>query len=167
MKKYKGLLILSLVIAIITGVVFSIIAVNKKEYTNEYSAEELYKYVSENFSTVDGMKVLDNDIILEFTDEKPSYLDSYSVYKSNNAKNVNEIGIFKVEGTHLNDMKIIIEKYVSNLKASYTNMNYFPEEIEKINFSTVRIFGNYVIYSFLNEKDSKAFYEQVNNILKK
>ena len=43
----------------------------------------------------------------------------------------------------------------------------FPKrQIEKINFATVKVYGNYVIYSFLNENDTKSFYDAIKLQLK-
>ena len=106
--------------------------------------------------------------ILEFVvDDVPSYLRDYTVIKANNAKNINEIGIFRVEDGKASDMKEIVESYVSNLQGQYRSMQYFPEEVEKIDFATVKVYGNYVVYSFLNESDTEAFYTAIENNLKK
>ena len=119
-------------------------------------------------TTEGGTRVLDDDVILEFVeDEIPSYLRDYTVIKANNAKNINEIGIFKVEDGKASDMKEIVESYVSNLQGQYRNMQYFPEEVEKIDCATVKVFGNYVVYSFLNEADTEAFYDAIKDTLTK
>ena len=48
-----------------------------------------------------------------------------------------------------------------------TVMDYFPEEVEKIDCATVKVFGNYIIYSFLNEADTEAFYNAIENQIAK
>ena len=73
---------------------------------------------------------------------------------------------FKVEEGTSNDMKSLVEKYVANLQQTYRAMDYFPEEVEKIDFATVKVFGNYVVYSFLNENDTEAFYNAIENQIK-
>jgi hypothetical protein len=166
MKSYIKIFIISLVIVTVIGIFIAQTYMPDKKYTDKYGANELYSQVANSFSTDGGVKILDNDVILEFIDEKPDYLKDNIVVKANNAKNINEIGIFRVEENRSNEMKNIVDKYVSNLQKSYRAMDYFPEEIEKIDFATVKNFGNYVIYSFLNEKDTDAFYKAIENTLK-
>ncbi|MBO5715338.1 MAG: DUF4358 domain-containing protein [Clostridia bacterium] len=91
----------------------------------------------------------------------------YTVVRAKNAKNINEIGIFKVENGKAKELKHIIDAYLKEKQDAYRAMDYFPEEVEKIDFATVKIFGNYVIYSFLNEADTEAFYKAIENELTK
>ena len=138
------------------------------DYIDTVSSSELATAAIKSVTTEGGTRVLDDDVILEFVeDEVPSYLRDYTVIKANNAKNINEIGVFRVEDGKANDMKAIVEDYVSNLQGQYRSMQYFPEEVEKIDCATVKIYGNYVIYSFLNEMDTEAFYNAIENVIKK
>lgn len=138
------------------------------DYIDTVSSSELATTAIAYVTTEGGTRVLDDDVILEFVeDDVPSYLRDYTVIKANNAKNINEFGIFRVEDGKASDMKEIVESYVSNLKGQYRSMQYFPEEVEKIDFATVKAYGNYVVYSFLNESDTEAFYTAIENNLKK
>ncbi len=138
------------------------------DYIDTVSSSELATAAIASVTTDGGTRVLDDDVILEFVeDEVPSYLRDYTVIKSKNGKNINEIGIFRVEDGKASDMKKIVERYVSMLQSDYRNQPYFPEEVEKIDFATVKVYGNYVVYSFLNESDTEAFYTAIENNLKK
>ena len=138
------------------------------DYIDTVSSSELATAAIAYVTTEGGTRVLDDDVILEFVeDDVPSYLRDYTVIKANNAKNINEIGIFRVEDGKASDMKKIVERYVSMLQSDYRNQPYFPEEVEKIDFATVKVYGNYVVYSFLNESDTEAFYTAIENNLKK
>ena len=138
------------------------------DYIDTVSSSELATAAIAYVTTEGGTRVLDDDVILEFVeDDVPSYLRDYTVIKANNAKNINEIGIFRVEDGKASDMKEIVERYVSMLQSDYRNQPYFPEEVEKIDFATVKVYGNYVVYSFLNESDTEAFYTAIENNLKK
>jgi len=154
-------------ILLITVLVFTLVSCGG-DYIDTVSSLDLANSAIASVSTEGGTRVLDDDVILEFVeDEIPSYLRDYTVIKANNAKNINEIGIFKVEDGKANDMKEIVESYVSNLQGQYRNMQYFPEEVEKIDCATVKVFGNYVVYSFLNEADTEAFYDVIKDTLTK
>lgn len=167
MKKNTKIIVICLAILLIIGTVVAIVLLNNKKYTDKYSSEELYASVSDSFVTDGGTRVLDQDVILEFCEEQPSYLIDYIIVKAKTPKNINEIGIFKVEKDATKDMEKLVQEYVSNLQQSYRNMDYFPEEVEKIDCATVKVLGNYVIYSFLNENDTDAFYDALTNTLKK
>lgn len=166
MKKNIKILILSLLAVVVLIAATVLVLINNESYTDKYSSTELYNSVSNSFSTDGGINILDSDVIFEFTDEELPYLEDYTVLKAKNAKNINEIGIFKVENTKAKDMKVLIEIYVSNLQQAYRAMDYFPEEVEKIDCATVKVFGNYVVYSFLNEKDTQSFYDAIETTLK-
>ena len=132
-------------------------------YTDSYTTLELYNTIS-----IDSeVNIQDKDIILEFTDEIPEYLIDYTVIKSQNAKNIDEVGIFKVKEDKTAEMKEIVQEYILKLRESYLTMNYFPEEEEKIDYATVRVYGNYVFYSFLSEYDTNLLYRNVKKALKK
>lgn len=166
MLKKKNIIILTSIILILVIAVIVCMLTNKT-YKDNYSSKELYNLVSGSFETDGGVKILESDVILEYSEEEISYLKDFIIIKANNAKNINEIGIFKVESGMARELKPSIEKYVSNLQNSYRAMDYFPEEVEKIDFSEVKVFGNYVIYSFLNEKDTLSFYRDIERIIRK
>ena len=167
MKKNTKIMIIGIVVALIVITVVVLMITNNKNYSDEYSATDLYNQVTNSFSTDGGTNILDDDVIFEFTEEDLPYLKDYTVVKAKNAKNINEIGIFKVEDGKTKDMKALLENYVANLQQAYRAMDYFPEELEKIDCATVKVFGNYVVYSFLNEKDTENFYNAIENTIKK
>ena len=162
----KKIIIIAVAIIVIAAVILAIVLTGKK-YDNTLSAKELYSKIENSITTDGGVRILDDDVILEFTDDTPSYLLDYTVVRAKNAKNINEIGIFKVENGKAKELKPIIEKYLKEKQESYRAMDYFPEEVEKIDFATVKVFGNYVIFSFLNEADTNAFYKAIENELSK
>lgn len=138
-----------------------------ESYIDTVSSAELADIGIKALSTSGNTRVEDEDFLLEFTDEELDYLVDFTVISAVEAKNINEIGIFHVESGSANDMKKLVSKYVENKQASYRAMDYFPEEVEKIDFATVKVFGNYVVYSFLGELDTESFYSAVENAIKK
>ena len=119
------------------------------------------------FETSGGVKMLDDDVILKYTDEELPYLKDYSVIKAKTSKNINEVGIFRVEDGHAKELEAIIRTFLEHQQESFRGMNYFPEEIEKIDCATVKVYGNYVVYSFLNEVDTEAFYAAIEKEITK
>ncbi len=166
MKK-TAVIVICISVILILAIGIALLLINSKQYTDEFSSEELYLKVENSFSTDGDIIIVDDDVILEFSEDEIAYLKDYTVVKAKNAKNVNEIGIFKVDRDSAKDMKALVDKYISNLQQSYRAMDYFPEEVEKIDCATVRIFGSYVVYSFLNENDTEAFYDAIESTLTK
>ncbi|MBR2381387.1 MAG: DUF4358 domain-containing protein [Clostridia bacterium] len=164
--KNKKIIIIAIAIVVVAALVLVLLLTGKK-YDGTLSAKELYSEIENTITTEGGVNILDDDVILEITDEDLTYLIDYTVVRAKNAKNINEIGIFKVENGKAKDLKPIIEKYLKEKQESYRAMDYFPEEVEKIDFATVKVFGNYVVFSFLNEADTEAFYGAIENELTK
>lgn len=162
----KKIIIISAIVVLIIAIVLVVLLTGKK-YDDTLSAKELYSKIENSITTDGGVRILDDDVILEITDDELTYLVDYRVVRANNAKNINEIGIFKVENGKAKELKPVIEKYLKEKQESYRAMDYFPEEVEKIDFATVKVFGNYVVFSFLNEADTEAFYNAIENELTK
>ena len=165
--KNKKMLILFAAVLIVVIAVIVVVALPQKEYTDVHSSSEIYEQIKGSFVTEGGTKILDSDVILDFCDDEPDYLVDYTVVKANNAKNINEIGIFKVENGKAEEFVSYIKAYVESTQQRYRAMDYFPEEVEKINCATYKIFGNYVVYSFLNESDTNAFYSAFEALIQK
>ena len=162
----KKIIIIAIAVVVIVSLVLVLLLTGKK-YDDTLSAKELYSKVENSITTDGGVRILDDDVILEITDDDLTYLVDYRVVRANNAKNINEFGIFKVENGKAKELKPVIEKYLKEKQESYRAMDYFPEEVEKIDFATVKVFGNYVVFSFLNEADTEAFYKAIENELTK
>ena len=156
-----------IILVVLMATIVSACTIKNDMYRNDYDSLTLYNIVSNSFYTEGGVNVMDNDVLLEFIDIKPEYLIDYTVVKAKDAKNINEIGIFRVNSDGVNEIKDMVNNYVANLMQSYRAMDYFPEEIEKIDCAKVKVFGNYVIYSFLNEKDSESFYNSIEAAIRK
>ncbi len=165
--KNKKLIIIIVAAIILVGIAVIAFSGSSSSYLDTFSTTEIYDRVDDSFTTVGGTRTLDDDVILEFTDKDLPYLIDYTVVKAKNAKNINEIGIFKVQDGKAKDLKNIIQKYVEDKQQLYRSMDYFPEEVEKIDFAKVSVMGNYVVYSFLNEKDTEAFYSAIEELIKK
>ena len=162
----KKIIIIAIAVVVIVALVLVLLLTGKK-YDDTLSAKELYSKIENSITTDGGVRILDDDVILEITDDDLTYLVDYTVVRANNAKNINEFGIFKVENGKAKELKPVIEKYLKEKQESYRAMDYFPEEVEKIDFATVKVFGNYVVFSFLNEADTEAFYKAIENELTK
>ena len=148
-------------------IISSLSACSNGNYTDTKSAQELSFAIEPCITTDGGTKMLDSDAILEISDTELSYLKDFVMIRANNTKNINEYGIFRVESGKTEDMKKLLSTYVENKQKTYRAMDYFPEETEKIDCATVEVFGNYVVYSFLNENDTEAFHNAIKDQISK
>jgi len=83
--------------------------------------------------------------------------------------NINEVGIFEIEGKHTSEMQNKLRSYLSE---SYeTNKDwydsYMPEETPKLRDAEVKVFGNYVVYAILSKDDRATFFNAVQEELLK
>ena len=153
-------------ITIIVMIVLSSCSMNMNEYASDVEATELGRLVNEIIDD-DAMYMLDDDVILKYSDKSIPYLVDYCIFRAKESKNINEFGIFRFEDGKTHEFEKLIIEYVGNLQKSYRAMNYFPSEEEKIDFARIKVYGNYVVYSFLNEEDTDKFYSTLEEILKK
>lgn len=162
----KKLLLILIVICSLTCLISC-----EAKYTDSLTSKELLDLSTNNISTQYGVYFLEEDdgVLLDysFDENETSYIEDCIVMKDKDTKNINEVGIFKIENGKTEIIKAKISEYVNMLQTRYNSMNYFPEEVEKIDFATVKVFGNYVVYSFLNEADTEAFYSAIENSIKK
>ena len=163
--KNKLPIIIILAVVLVIAVIAIVLLLPQKDFRDDMTSADLVNIGAKSFSTEGGTYENDEDKLLDFTVEETPLLLDYKIIKANNSKNINEIGVFHVKDGKVNDFKECVDEYVLNLQASYRDMNYLPEETEKINCATVKVFGNYIVYSFLGENDTDAFYTAIENAL--
>lgn len=147
--------------------VLSLLSACTESYIDTVSSRDLLQV---GLSAVDGFgdaRFEDEDFILEITSDTLDCLVDFQVVTAKDAKNINEIGIFRVRDGKASELKPYIDAYVEGLQRTYRAMDYFPEEVEKIDNATVKVFGNYVVYTFLGEINTDTLYSAVENAVKK
>lgn len=157
----KTVAILALLLAL------SLLASCTESYIDTVSPRDLLQV---GLSAVDGFgdaRFEDEDFILEITSDTLDCLMDFQVVTAKDAKNINEIGIFRAKDGKASELKPYIDAYVEGMQKTYRAMDYFPEEVEKIDNATVKVFGNYVVYTFLGEVNTDAFYSAVESAVKK
>lgn len=167
----KRFLIASLAILML----FSLASCQKQD---QYADVEPEILIQKGLSALgDGVKyteVEDEEYYLSDYFTEPEWVDDSEIYVAVNQAqgsgyNINEVGIFEVEGNHSSDMR---QKLRSYLEDSYKNNqswydSYMPEETPKLRDAEVKVFGKYVVYAILNKEDRAAFFDAVENELLK
>lgn len=147
--------------------VFFLVSCANESYTDTKTAKEVNSAIESSIKTEKGVKILDDDAILNISDSEIPYLKDYIFIKANDSSDLNEYGIFRVEDGKADDMKALLENYVKSKQEMYRAYEYFPAETAKVDNATVSVFGNYVVYSFLNEADTEAFHNAIKECIKK
>ena len=148
-------------------VCLSLISCGESNYTDTKSAKEVHSATESAISTEKGVKILDDDAILSVSDDDIPYLRDYVFVKANDSGNLNEYGIFRVENGKSGEMKTLLEKYVREKQEMYRSYEYFPSETAKVDNAKVTVFGNYAVYSFLNESDTEALHNAIKKCIEK
>ena len=150
-------------IILLMAVLLLLNSCSDNSYIDSISAHDLY--LKAKF-TDDNMYSLESDVIYEISDNELPYLLDFVVIRSRDAKNINEVGIFQVESGYADEFEAILNQYVKEKQMMYRSMNYLPMEAQKVDFARVAAYGNYIIYSFLNEADTQTLYQNVEIALK-
>lgn len=97
----------------------------------------------------------------------PNYVSESSVCFAEDGNNLNEIGIYRVSPEHTDDMKELLQNYLSSalLKNEAWYNSYIPQETPKLRDAKVKIFGNYVVYAILSPKDQSILFQSIQNKL--
>lgn len=143
---------------------------NQKTYRNDVSCENLYKN-SLNVIKLEGDSLafsLKSDLILGVTFEKTlgEGLSEDCRVAHTSGASFDEFGIFKViDSVNVETVKNELLDYLKGLREDTTYRSYFPEEEYKLDESEVKVYGNYVVYAVLSQKNRTAFFDQIDNLL--
>ena len=107
------------------------------------------------------------DIAFMFDDVED--FDSYSVIYSTSSDDISEIGVFHAVSEE-KSIELIddLADYLSDLKEEKGAFvrNYLPDEQKKLEEAKIGRFGNYVVFTVLEEAQSKSVFEKIEKILK-
>lgn len=123
------------------------------KYKNDVAPETLANSIVEAISSPHGFTAPDSDYV-EFNMEGASALcKDYCVMLSSMNINMNEFGIFRAKSEKdAEAVAAICQTYVDTKIEGY-NPHYLPQEYPKIQNGTVKIYGTYVVYTFLTDDD--------------
>lgn len=105
--------------------------------------------------------------IEQYFKETDKYDDYYAVYSTDTA-DIDELGIFHATSNNNADAMVkecqsYIEELQKNSRAFIAS--YAPLELPKLDGAQVRQFGNYVIYTVLEEEQANKIFKQVRERL--
>ena len=97
----------------------------------------------------------------------PDGLSDYRICYSADGSNLNEFGIWHVRKDQIAPLEATLRTYLAEslLRNREFYNSYIPKETPKLERAEVRVFGNYVCYAILDQKDREIFFQTIKNEL--
>lgn len=167
MKNFKKIICIVLsVIALFTLVSCSTAGKYKDDVSLDQLREAVINAVPEN----NGYTLMGKDYVsLEFSkgSDITENTSGYCIFASTTSSNVNECGIFIVNGDKAK-VKAAVEEYLNSQVAKLRSMlqMYSESELAKLDEAKVTVYGNYVIYTIFSKEQTKSALNAIENLLK-
>ncbi len=158
----------AILLSIVFTLLFSFACSKAPKYRNDLSCEEIMKGAPLTQRSAETYDMYDKDFVDFFFGDIASS-DCVVLY-SYAQENIDEVGIFRAANEdQITEISASVEKYLSEMKDSQRAFiaSYAGEELPKLDSAELRIYGDYVAYAILSPEDMSAFFEHVENALKK
>ena len=156
-----------LLYVIVLSVILTLAACKKadKTYSDALSASQLAEEAMEELDDTD-FQTAQNNWLNDYV-TLPEGLSDYRVCFSADGSNLNEFGIWHVRDDQIAPLEASLRMYLAEslLKNREFYDSYIPEETPKLERAEVRVFGNYVCYAILDQKDREIFFQTIKNEL--
>ena len=166
MKKLKTVICICLMLA----TVFAISACGSdSQYKDDVSIDSLSSAIINAVPEENGYTTMGNDYIsLEFSGatDITENTSAYCVVASTTSSNVNEFGIFHVNGDKTK-VKDAVQSYVDQQTGKLRSMleMYSADELSKLDEAKVTVYGNYVIYTIFSKDQTDLALKAVSDLL--
>ncbi len=165
MKKAFKFVLFVIAIAILTSSCGS-----KNAYRSDVACSEITDVIEKEMAAEGGYARYGDNELKYLLGDDVSLSTDHSVMYSLLSENIDEFGIFKAENEK--DARKLADECEDHLEEKYEDENafissYAPEELPKLKNAEVKIFGNYVTFAILDESDRAAFFDKIEQTLKK
>ncbi len=140
----------------------------KKEYRNDVACETITAEICEELDENAFLPFGEDHVRFSF--ENTDRFSDKSLVYSTPSENIDEIGIFRGETQEdVDELRRLCEQYVTTLREDMRAFveSYAPREAIKLDRAEVRVFGHYVVYTVLSDKDRAEAYEKIEELLEK
>ena len=162
MRKFVSLCLLILI-------PFQLVSCSQKSYRDDISCKKISSELLDEANLAGEYDRYTQENI-DFLFGDSSLYDDFSVIYSIDTNDINEIGIFHCSDEEkTKSFLTIVENYIKeqqeNQKAFIAS--YAPREVPKLEAAKADRYGNYVIYTILDENIRHEIFEEAEDILKK
>lgn len=163
--RHRGMACACLLLTVLSFFLFS--CSGNKQYQNNISCAELADAAEDQIPVNFGYETCSSDHLryyFENTDHHDDACLRYSVL----SENINEFGIFHAaDDASLREIVRLTESYLAQMQQDQSAFlaNYAAEELPKLEQAEIRTFGNYVVYTILNEHDRQLVFETIEKKL--
>lgn len=162
MKKLKRSIIITLVL-------LSLSSCSRLGYADNVDCSEIGKGALDTLDDDMEYAEFDKTHLELYFDDTDEYDDCYTVY-STDTGDINEIGVFHATSKdNANELAEECREYIEDLQENSRAFisSYAPDELPKLDSAQVRRFGNYVVYTVLDDESADAIFESIKENLKK
>ena len=134
-------------------------------YLDILPATELAEEAREELK-ITNFRVAPSDWLADYV-SLPDGMSDYEICFSSDGSNINEFGIWHVRQDQIAVTEAALRTYLSeSLRKNREFYNsYIPEETIKLEKAEVKVFGNYICYAILNERDKNIFFSTIQEEL--
>ena len=137
----------------------------KENYRDDLPVNALSGTVIVSLSDADYSTA--DDGFLDDYFQTPDYVKEKIICFANEGNNLNEFGIYHVTEGNAEQMKSILEKYLTDSYERNQSWydSYIPEETPKLRDAEVKVFGNYVVYAIFSQEGRATIFATVEEML--
>ncbi len=136
-----------------------------KSYKDDLSPAELAEIAEEALSSGEFLSAAEG--YLEDYLPLSQDSDAHIVCFSSDGNNLDEFGIWQLSSDAPEMIRGKLEGYLAESLTRNREFydSYIPQETPKLQNAEVRVFGNYVVYAILNDRDRAIFFETIERSL--
>lgn len=139
---------------------YSVLCASSK--SAESVSEIIRRQAPEDFGYLDN-----TEYYMQYYFSELSFVDDACIVACNESTNFNEFGVFHVKSeSNIKPCVKVLQSYLQKAKARFkSGIVYDVQEYPKFENAKVTVIGQYVIYTILDSKQSKAALDAVKNFL--
>ena len=149
------------------SMLFSLCSCKKsnRAYLDTVPASELAEEVEDELDHTD-FRTANGDWLNDYV-TLPEGLSDYQICFSADGSSLNEFGIWHVKADQIAPLEATLRAYLAEslLRNREFYDSYIPEETPKLEQAEVRVFGNYVCYAILDQRDRAIFFQTLEEEL--
>jgi hypothetical protein len=143
-------------------------ACSSEHYDNSLTESELAALLTREISGYEDYARYDSEDIAYMFGTTDSNGDACVLY-SRDSDDQGEFGIFKANNSvTAEELFVLVNEYINRSQRERRNFieNYIPSELKKLDNADARIIGDYVIFTILDEDQSREIFSKATELLK-